>query len=205
MGEQRKPWDGPLCADPADAATRRPRNAVATRKAILCAARNRFARDGYDQVGCRDIAAEAGVDAALVSRYFGGKEELFAEVLDAVSQDPVDLLSGDRSQFGRRAAEALFLPERTGDGGLEFVNLAMRSAGSPAAREIVRRHMEQQFLRPFAEWVGGEDAELRARMAAAVLVGVVAMQAMIFPPEGGDTQAEAASQHIARLLQSLAD
>ncbi|HEY5412999.1 MAG TPA: TetR family transcriptional regulator [Caulobacteraceae bacterium] len=205
MDQQRKTEDTLPCAAPLEGSARRPRNAVATRHAILCAARRRFARDGYDQVGCRDIGAEAGVDAALVNRYFGGKEELFAEVLDAVSQGSVDLLSGDRSQFGRRAAEALFLPERGGDAGLEFVNLAVRSAGSPAAREIVRHHMEQQFLGPFAEWVGGEEAGLRARLAASVLVGVVAMQAMLFAPEGGDTQAQAASERLARLLQSLAD
>ena len=50
----------------------RARNAAATRAAILQAARRRFAREGYDQTGLREVAADAGVDAALISRYFGG-------------------------------------------------------------------------------------------------------------------------------------
>ena len=55
------------------------RNAGDTRARILAAARVRFAMDAYENVGTRDIAADAGVDAALVNRYFGGKEKLFDE------------------------------------------------------------------------------------------------------------------------------
>ena len=54
----------------------RPRNAAATRTAILEAARERFAAESYDDVGMRDIARDVGVDAALISRYFGSKDDL---------------------------------------------------------------------------------------------------------------------------------
>ena len=57
----------------------RPRNASATRDAMLAAARERFARHSYDDVGLRDVARDAGVDAALISRYFGSKEDLFRD------------------------------------------------------------------------------------------------------------------------------
>ncbi|MEG1028483.1 MAG: TetR family transcriptional regulator [Brevundimonas sp.] len=46
----------------------RPRNANATRQAILEAARERFCSDSYDDVGMRDVARDVGVDAALISR-----------------------------------------------------------------------------------------------------------------------------------------
>ena len=59
----------------------RPRNAAATREAILNSARAAFARAGYDGAGVREIAAGAGVTAMLVNRYFGSKEQLFAEVI----------------------------------------------------------------------------------------------------------------------------
>lgn len=59
-------------------ATPRPRNAAKTRADILAAARRRFATDGYEPTTLRAIAADVGVDAALVSRYFGSKEDLFA-------------------------------------------------------------------------------------------------------------------------------
>src|SRR3546814_8975833 len=61
--------------------TIRKRDAAATRAAILAAARERFLRESYDSVGLRDIAGGAGVDVALVGRYFGGKEGLFREVV----------------------------------------------------------------------------------------------------------------------------
>ena len=60
----------------------RTRNAAATREAILKSARKAFAAHGYDGAGVREIAAEAGVTAMLVNRYFGSKEQLFAEVID---------------------------------------------------------------------------------------------------------------------------
>lgn len=56
----------------------RPRNAAQTRADILEAARRRFAAEGYEATTLRAIAADVGVDAALVSRYFGSKQDLFA-------------------------------------------------------------------------------------------------------------------------------
>jgi len=45
-----------------------------TRPEILAAARTLFAARGYHATTVRDIAAEAGVNAALVHHYFGIKE-----------------------------------------------------------------------------------------------------------------------------------
>ena len=61
----------------------RKRNAEATRAAILEAAKAHFALLGYDVAVLRDIARDAGVDVALVKRYFGGKEALFLVSDDA--------------------------------------------------------------------------------------------------------------------------
>jgi AcrR family transcriptional regulator len=52
--------------------------AEATKAAILEAARERFAADGYERATIRTIAGDAGIDPALVMRYFGNKEKLFA-------------------------------------------------------------------------------------------------------------------------------
>src|SRR5690349_10339198 len=56
----------------------RARNADATRADILSAARARFGTDGYERTTLRAVAADVGVDAALVIRYFGSKQDLFA-------------------------------------------------------------------------------------------------------------------------------
>lgn len=48
---------------------------------ILSAATRLFAEDGYEKVSIRDIAKEAGAQSAAISYYFGGKPELYREVL----------------------------------------------------------------------------------------------------------------------------
>ena len=78
--------------------TKRPRNAAQTRADILASARRRFATEGYDRTTLRAIAADVGVDAAMVTRYFGSKQDLFAtateftiELPDLTDADPDDI------------------------------------------------------------------------------------------------------------------
>ncbi|WP_433622294.1 TetR family transcriptional regulator [Nocardia sp. CA-120079] len=53
-----------------------------TREEILAAARARFAEIGFDKTSIRAVAADAGVDPALVHHYFGTKQQLFAAVVE---------------------------------------------------------------------------------------------------------------------------
>ena len=80
--------------------TQRPRNAAQTRADILSAARRRFATEGFEPTTLRAIAADVGVDAALVTRYFGSKQDLFAtatefriDLPDLSAADPDDIPS----------------------------------------------------------------------------------------------------------------
>lgn len=74
---------------------KRPRSAAATRAAILDSALRAFSRAGYDSVGTREIARDAGVTAMLVNRYFGSKEALFAAAVEvAFAGDPADSVRG---------------------------------------------------------------------------------------------------------------
>jgi AcrR family transcriptional regulator len=50
-----------------------------TQAAMLQAARELFAERGYERTTVRDIAARAAIDPALVIRYFGSKDGLFAQ------------------------------------------------------------------------------------------------------------------------------
>jgi AcrR family transcriptional regulator len=56
-------------------------DAAATRQVILAAARELFAAHGVDSVSVRQVAAAAGVNHALVHRYFGAKSDMVAEIL----------------------------------------------------------------------------------------------------------------------------
>ncbi len=148
----------------------RPRNAEATRAAIFNAACERFARDSYDDVGMRDIAGDVGVDAALVSRYFGSKEDLFITVLDQCG-DGANLMDGDHATFGDRVAREAIFGTGTGDS-LGHLLVLLRSIGSAKAIELVRRTAHESFFGPFETWIGGPDAAVRARLAASFIMGM---------------------------------
>lgn len=182
---------------------RRTRNAVATRTAILEAARGLFGRDSYERVGVRDIAAGAGVDPALVIRYFGSKEQLFAE---AVTQrfGVAELLTGDRSQFGERLARYVFEKERT-PGSFDPVLTLLRSATSEHAAPLLRAGLDDEFIGPLAEWLGGEQAVLRASLITAYLTGLSVMRDVIQSGSLATAETEALVTLVAPVLQSYVD
>lgn len=178
----------------------RARNAAATKQAILEAAKERFAQEGYDGASLREIASAAGVDAALVSRYFGSKEELFLEVLN-LAGDPSDMFEGAHEDFGVRVVSMLLdEPEDSAD--LDILLIMMRSASSPAAAEPLRRMMSTRFHDPFAKWLGGPEADVRARLAGDVIMGVAISRA-ITDHDGLDAAGQASlRRRLATVLQA---
>src|SRR5256712_6429192 len=70
-----------------------------TKAAILAAAREQFAAYGYERATIRAIAADAGIDPALVMRYFGNKERLFAAAAEFDLRLP-DLTAVPRASVG---------------------------------------------------------------------------------------------------------
>jgi len=181
----------------------RPRNAEATRAAILNAARERFACESYDDVGMRDIAGDVGVDAALVSRYFGSKEELFEVVLNSCDNGG-ELMTGDRATFGQRVAhEVIFEPKS--ESKLKGLLILLRSISSTKAMEIVQRGANARFYGPFAEWVGGSDPAVSARLAAAFIMGMAVSREVTggfgFSPE----QCERMAERMGATLQAMID
>jgi AcrR family transcriptional regulator len=82
---------------------RKPRRSDATRAAILTAARERFAAEGYERATIRAIAADAGIDPTMVMRYYGNKEKLFAAAAEIDIRLP-DLTAVPREQVGDRLA-----------------------------------------------------------------------------------------------------
>src|SRR5258705_1268035 len=156
---------------PAQAHPRRRRDAAATRSAILEAATRRFACQGYRCAGVREIAADAGVDAAMVNRYFGSKEGLFAEVVEHAF-DLRYLIDGDRATLAERLARRMVYGREdiAGDRRIPLL-LMLRSATEPHAAELIRTSLERNVLRPLAERLDGPDAEVRAAIGVPYAVG----------------------------------
>ncbi|WP_406694185.1 TetR family transcriptional regulator [Singulisphaera sp. Ch08] len=157
----------------------RRRGSAATREAILEAAASRFASNGYGGAGVREIAADAGVTAALVNRYFGSKEGLFAEVIERAF-DSGDLLGGERADLAARLARRMvFGREDARDISRIPMLLLLRSATEPRAAELLRANLDRTFIRPLAKILGGPDAELRAGLIASQLTGFATLDQMI--------------------------
>ncbi|HEY3712791.1 MAG TPA: helix-turn-helix domain-containing protein, partial [Amycolatopsis sp.] len=117
----------------------KPRRSDATRAAILGAARERFAADGYERATIRAIAADAGIDPSMVMRYYGSKEGLFAAAVDVDLQLP-DPREWPREEVGSRLA-AHIVSRWEGALSDELITLLLRSAGTnQAAAEQLRRH-----------------------------------------------------------------
>ncbi|WP_409019348.1 TetR/AcrR family transcriptional regulator [Brevundimonas vesicularis] len=189
----------------------RPRNANATRQAILEAARVRFCADSYDEVGMRDVALDVGVDAALISRYFGSKEDLFIAVLESCKNGR-DLMDGPRQDFGERLAREIIYDEvmTCGDEGsgvkIRGLLILLRSIGSAKAMEVVQRTSDSRFFDPLSQWLSGEDAPVRARLAASIIMGMAISREL---SEGfsslDDEQKRDLARRMADILQAIVD
>lgn len=156
----------------------RPRNAGATRAAILASARHAFARAGYDGVGVREIAAGAGVSAMMVNRYFGSKERLFAAVVAGIMATPV-ILTPDhlRSRaLGAALAEGVVAETAPGATPLDGFSIMMHSASSERAALIARAEIERHYHEPLGRALGGGFAPERAAIILAIVAGVQAMR-----------------------------
>lgn len=181
----------------------RKRDAAATRASLLSAATAHFAREAYDSVSLRAVAADAGVDVSLVSRYFGGKEELFAAVLESCPP-PDELFAGDPADFGERIARML-VDEPLENDKFEVILVMLRSASHPSAAEAIRKSGEERFYGPFARWLGGKTAVERVRVAAGIIKGVVIDRRIAGDFGLGAKERERYRARLARVLQAAVD
>lgn len=148
----------------------RRRDAQATRAAILEAAKTQFATLGYDRAALREIAAEAGADVALIKRYFGGKEGLFTEALrDSIRTDRFK--DWRRSSFPRDVATMMAGASGADDPRTQSFQFLLRAATSPTTAPLLNVAVQERFLEPIREWLGGDDARVRARVLAATYIG----------------------------------
>jgi AcrR family transcriptional regulator len=150
----------------------RRRDAQATRAAILEAAKGQFARLGYDSGTLRGIAAEAGVDVALIKRYFGGKEGLFVEALKASFQ-PDRLAAVNRDTYARELAVSMAGDAHEDEARTHVFQFLLRTATSPTTAPLLNLALQERYLGPIRDWLGGQDAQARARVLASILIGLL--------------------------------
>lgn len=166
-----------------DELVRSGRDAALTQRALIRAARRRFATDGYRATTVRQIAADVGVNVALINRYFESKEGLFEACMQRTSneldsQTPPGATDID-GVIERLILHVVNAPD--GDDPLQLL-LLLRSSGDENADGIRRRTLEH-FTRRLAAAAGwNPDAPdtdpilLRAQLAIATMLGVVMLR-----------------------------
>jgi AcrR family transcriptional regulator len=179
----------------------RKRNATATRDAILASAHERFVRFGYDGVGVREIANGAGVTAMLVNRYFGSKEQLFAEVMNRDLQAPTILTAETLASptLGQDMATMLVAITAKDATALDGFQMMLRSAASERAAELARDAIEGNHHRKLTGALQGEFAAERSALILSIVAGVQMMRQMI----GIETLAKADPATLAKLLEPV--
>jgi AcrR family transcriptional regulator len=137
-----------------------------TEARILAAARARFAESGYERTTIRSVAAAAEVDPGLVMHYFGSKAELFSRA--AAPAEPW-LTGGTAEEVLEQLLDRLRRSLR--DEPTESLAVLRSMLTHPEAAREMRGSMRAQKERVSVA-IPGPDAELRAAIISATLVGV---------------------------------
>ncbi|MGW0802845.1 TetR/AcrR family transcriptional regulator [Nonomuraea sp. NPDC002799] len=178
------------------------RDREATRARLLEAARLRFAREGYDATSVRDIAGDTGVDATLIFRYFGSKKRLFDEAT-AASETSHDLLDGPEEELVARMLGSVVFADWTGYGGEHPLVAMLRSSAHEDTRRRIREEVCATYVRALEDLARGEDAELRAELLSAWLVGIGILRSVVATPALARAGAADVAPHVAAVATAL--
>jgi AcrR family transcriptional regulator len=148
---------------------RRSRDAQASRRALLDAARSLFDERGYDRATTREIGELAGVDAALIARYFDGKEGLY---IATIAEEP---LGASATDLDAHELVAMLL-ERWQQRGYSPISRALASpALTDEVREQIHSVTERRLVDPLvSDLIARElsSPRLRAELLIAVTLGL---------------------------------
>lgn len=152
-----------------------------TRQEILDAARAAFAESGYDRTTIRRVAADAGVDPALVHHYFGTKEDLFTASVAIpfpIAQSIPELIGDDPANAGEQLARFFFsiweMPEAR-----EALLGQLRHSLVTGEQPAIAGFISAAVLGRVAERMTGSDRELRAELVASHMLGVALLRYVV--------------------------
>ncbi len=161
---------------------RRPGNPD-TRAAILHAARNAFAQRGFAATSIRKIAADAGVDGALIHHYFGTKQQLFLATMQIEVDIPAKVLrvaQGDPAGVGVALMTELLQtwdsPEGTG-----LISAFRTAIADPQSVGMIRDFLGAQILGKVLSHLGyGPGQSMRrANLVASQVLGIVTVRYLL--------------------------
>jgi len=193
-------------------------NSEETRERLLEAAGELFATQGIGSTSVREIAQKAGVNGALVSHYFGGKEGLYGECVESMYRQ----LSALRESLLPNILSAASLRSAIDMAVIEGFHLGRKNRNP---LRLVMRHIldrgqlpEERFeavQSPFLSTIPAlltphsEQSELELRWSVQSLVFLVVRYALSSDEEldrlnGGAGEAlQAAEEHLSRMAGEI--
>jgi AcrR family transcriptional regulator len=176
----------------------RPRNASQTRADILSAARRRFGAEGYERTTLRVVASDVGVDAALVIRYFGSKQALFAAAADFTIELP-DLSNVDPDEVAGILLPRFFAVWEEDETFLALLRAAMTS---PVAAEALRRVFAEQVA-PKLITATPDHPIQRIGLMGAFVIGLATTRYVLVNPPIASLSREELSRWAAPVIRQL--
>jgi AcrR family transcriptional regulator len=154
----------------------RPPGSSDSRDRILASARELFACNGIDKTSIRAVAADAGVDPALVHHYFGTKQQLFAAAIH-IPIDPMEVIGPLREtpveEMGYKLP-SLLLPLWDSEAGKGFI-ATLRSLLAGSDVSLIRSFLQEVIAVEVGSRVDNPPGTgmIRVQFVASQLVGVV--------------------------------
>ena len=154
----------------------RPLGASNLRTTILRVARQQFSDYGYDRTTLRSVAAEAGVNPALIVHYFSTKHKLFLEAVLPTSQVPAifqSILEGASSHtIGARLAKLTSTLMGNADSRATFLGLLRATASDAEAATILQTFIATHLQPQLRRYLPGNDAALTATFISSQIIGL---------------------------------
>ena len=151
--------------------TGRSRDAAASRDALLQAAQTLFGQQGFESTTIREIGEQAGVDAALIARYFGSKADLY---IAAVVAEDAEGLPSEYEGLQHMADVMVTRADRRGPGSI--LQAIVRSDTSADILDAARDRYASRLIGPLVANMraqGVDRPQLRAEVAVSALLGFI--------------------------------
>ena len=182
--------------------SQRKRNAAETRNRLLQAARRLFAKANYGNVGIREIGAAAGVNPALISRYFGSKRNLFLEVASILNSEGIEALPDVPPMEKTSLAMGSILSGGAQSAWATDFRITALSALDPNVSDVMAKtydNIRQQIM----EVLPGEQAATRAELILAQIMGASMVVNLLRGADSPKIDIEYMNKFYARQLAEL--
>ena len=181
---------------------RRRRDAAASRREILAAARSAFADLGYARATIREIAARAGVTHTLVMKHFPSKEQLFVAAMPGAG-DLDHLLPATPDAVPQRIAAAYVERMERSDGSDPFIALIRTAATDDRAARGLYIAMRERSLEAYRALLDGPDVAERVDLLGAHLLGVTFSRYVVKAGPLAEMTPEDLVRHLSRTLHGI--